>query len=121
MVESKPNCALIDNLSQAASDIYACATLLKYGLIRFLHSVLSLCSQKFLRGALTNGHEWIFIIIRVNQDAPGGKFKISPLLTLYVAQNAGGEDVQVDKFSADRITAVLSYWVSSNPDSGHLG
>ncbi|KAF9023498.1 hypothetical protein BDZ89DRAFT_1069869 [Hymenopellis radicata] len=95
VVEAKPTDArprLMDHISQAVSELYACATLLH---------------QKFLRGALTNGHDWVFIIVRLNEDAPGGRFKRSGSLTLRLDK----EGRAVTKYSADRIAAILSYWI----------
>ncbi|KAF9035395.1 hypothetical protein BDZ89DRAFT_1062174 [Hymenopellis radicata] len=74
VVEAKPTDArprLKDHISQAVSELYACATVLQ------------------MRGALTNGHDWVFIIVRLNEDAAGGNFKRSYPMSLWILEPFG--------------------------------
>ncbi|KAG1880994.1 hypothetical protein F4604DRAFT_1922615 [Suillus subluteus] len=50
-------------IAQAVTEMYACG--------RFLE-------QKILRGALTDGHRWIFLLMKLNDDYSGASYARSP-------------------------------------------
>ena len=67
--------------------------------------------KKVLRGAVTNGHQWIFILIKINDNYEGASFMDSELI-----QIAGPI---MNRFSKrmpniswpDLIAAILLHWV----------
>ena len=71
-------------------------------------SNLLLCLRKdTLRGALTNGHVWIFIIIVLNHDGKGAKYRwTSPIRFQW------GMPVQIRKPWPDVLAGILLHWVS---------
>jgi len=82
---------LTGHLPQAISEIYACAKSLK---------------KNILRGALTDGHAWIFIILVLNSDGNGAKYRSS--LPIYVGHP------QVIKPWPDVVAAILSHWIENS-------
>lgn len=82
---------LTGHLPQTISEIYACAKSLK---------------KNILRGALTDGHAWIFIILVLNSDGNGAKYRSS--LPIYVGHP------QVIKPWPDVVAAILSHWIENS-------
>lgn len=98
---------LTGHLPQTISELYACAKSLKWGplLALVLSSNPLLHPRKnILRGALTDGHAWIFIILVLNSDGNGAKYRSS--LPIYVGHP------HVIKPWPDVVAAILSHWVS---------
>ncbi|KAK0434304.1 hypothetical protein EV421DRAFT_1740954 [Armillaria borealis] len=71
--------------------------------------------EKFLRGALTDGHQWIFLILHLNSDGNGGTFKRSVTVHLSVSGLPGGPQ-EVAKPTADLIAGILSFWIEHSFD-----
>ena len=70
-----------------------------------------LISKDILRGALTNGREWIFLIVsRKNGD--GATYKESFVHTYDVLHTAKHSPPDIVKPKPDLIAGILSYWVS---------
>ncbi|TFY74734.1 hypothetical protein EWM64_g9278, partial [Hericium alpestre] len=86
---------LRSSVGQAVAEMYGTAKLLK---------------QNVLRGALTNGHEWIFLILNLNPDSEGGTFKRSLMMSLSISCDPSRPQVNMGKFSADQIAGILSFW-----------
>ena len=61
-------------------------------------------TQDIARGALTNGHEWISLIVYLQKDEDGGMYKQLFQLDFDMCQ----EKVQANP---DVIAGVLSHWV----------
>ena len=59
--------------------------------------------KKVLRGALTNGHEWIFLILQLNDDGASYKYSQKVQLTAHGSQSV---------YQPDLIAGILAYWVS---------
>ncbi|PBK67682.1 hypothetical protein ARMSODRAFT_1020214 [Armillaria solidipes] len=91
---------LRDHVAQAVAEMYGCAKLLK---------------KDFLRGALTDGHQWIFLILHLNSDGNGGSFKRSVTVHLSVSGLPGGPQ-EVAKPTADLIAGILSFWIEHSFD-----
>ncbi len=102
---------LRDHVAQAVAEMYACAKLLKYVYRGPLYSSLIFSRKEFLRGALTDGHQWIFLILHLNSDGNGGTFKRSVTVHLSVSR-LPGDLPEVAKPTADLIAGILSFWVS---------
>jgi hypothetical protein len=63
--------------------------------------------KTIIRGALTSGRDWIFIIVKLNNDYNGASYRQSNVIQL----NPTCDDYQ-PKNPTDLIAAILSYWVS---------
>ena len=61
--------------------------------------------KKVVRGALTNGHDWIFLLVILSDDYEGASFKQSDRIHQEFRQNW-----QVSW--PDLIAAILLHWVS---------
>ena len=49
--------------------------------------MLTFIRNKVVHGALTNGHDWIFLLIKLNDDYEGASYKYSVEIHLEVMQN----------------------------------
>jgi hypothetical protein len=69
--------------------------------------------KKILRGAPTNGRDWIFLLIKLNNYYDGASYKQSVVIrySLFGASGLGGQ-VAVNEPWPDLIAAILSHWVS---------
>ena len=61
-----------------------------------------------IRGALTNGHEWIFFLLKLNDDGNGGKYFQSKGIPLMTASR--GEEM-VSRETSSLIAAIIAHWV----------
>lgn len=68
--------------------------------------------KKVLRGALTNGRDWIFLLITLTDDYDGASYKQSAVVRLRTTESLDGQLVNPGPWP-DLIAAILSYWVSS--------
>jgi hypothetical protein len=109
VAEAKPyGLRLEEHRWQALAEMYGCAKSLKCVPGLWLSSPLTPPPSKdVLRGALTNGLQWMFLILKLNPGI-GGTFKYSgEPLGLYPEL-----EKNVFEGSADRIAGILSFWVS---------
>ncbi len=67
--------------------------------------------KKVLRGVLTNGHKWIFLLIKLNNDYDGASYQQSSVVQLYTTKDPNGLLVIHEPWP-DLIAAILSHWVS---------
>ncbi|KAF8332431.1 hypothetical protein F5887DRAFT_996797 [Amanita rubescens] len=79
-----------DHVPQAVCEMYACGKLLQ---------------KKVLRGALTNGRDWIFLLVQLDDNYDGASYKQSSVVQL---TTFGGQPV----FQPDLIAGILAYWAS---------
>jgi hypothetical protein len=68
-------------------------------------NVLQYHRKKVLCGALTNGHYWIFLLVKVNNNYDGASYKHSSVVQL---TTSGSQP----SFQPDLIAGILAYWVS---------
>src|SRR6266550_9061513 len=69
-------------------------------------------SKQVVRGALTNGREWIFLLVKLNDDRNGASFMQSDIIHLNTQQEKlSGPQVMIRPFP-DLIAGILSHWVS---------
>lgn len=74
------------------------------------------CSRKIVRGALTDGRKWIFLLLKVDEE-PGGTYYQSKEIAIVVAnERVSGE--RVSKQRCDVVAGILANWVS--PPLFHL-
>ena len=67
-------------------------------------------SKRILRDAVTNGHQWEFIILYLNEDRiGGGTYHTSPIIKIDVTRTY---PFQVISPGPDIIAGILAYWVS---------
>jgi hypothetical protein len=70
------------------------------------------CSKKLgknvIRGALTNGHIWIFLILRLNENAIGGRYFLSR--EIYLMENLV-EGSQVSEKACSFIAGIVAHWI----------
>ncbi len=77
-----------------------------------LYSILICCSRiDTLRGVLTDGHSWIFIIIMLNPNGNGAKFRCSSPIEF----QWGMPSEIIVKPWPDVLAGILLHWVSVGP------
>ena len=67
-----------------------------------------LSRKGILRGALTNGHEWIFLIFYLNENGIGGTYAKSPTIKIQVSDTY---PYRVISPGPDIVAGILAYWV----------
>jgi hypothetical protein len=73
--------------------------------------VLQYLRKKVLRGALTNGRNWIFLLVKFNDNYDGASYKQSSIVQLEQRRSIDGQ-VVIPKPWPDLIAAILVDWVS---------
>ena len=63
-----------------------------------------------MRGALTNGYEWLFIVVSFNPDGRGASYMISTRSYSAAPQDIGGDTV-IQGDQTDMIAGILAFWV----------
>ena len=74
---------------------------------RFL-TACSWYNVQIVRGAISNGREWAFILLRLNENGKGGTYEVSPPTAI-----AFGSDYpnHVTNCGPDIVAGVLAHWV----------
>jgi len=70
--------------------MYACAKQLK---------------KPIIRGVLTNGHDWIFLVLELNADGNGGEYLQSDEICVIE------RDKSVSEASCSLITGIIAHWL----------
>ncbi|KAF8723412.1 hypothetical protein AX14_009327 [Amanita brunnescens Koide BX004] len=95
-----PDQRLESHIPQALAELYACAK----------HQ-----EKRIIRGALTNGHEWIFFILKLDEGGNGGKYSQSTVIKLMQR----GES-EVSHEGSSLIAAIIADWIQHSHDEiGH--
>ncbi|KAJ6586217.1 hypothetical protein B0H10DRAFT_2095408, partial [Mycena sp. CBHHK59/15] len=89
VTEGKLGC-LDDHLPQAFTEMYEFAKTME---------------KDILRGALTNGHQWFFLILHLNQDGEGATYKQTLPFTILPSDNPA------EPVGPDLIAGILSSWI----------
>ncbi|EIN03534.1 hypothetical protein PUNSTDRAFT_139419 [Punctularia strigosozonata HHB-11173 SS5] len=84
-----PNQLLQHHVPQAVGEMLACARTAR---------------KPIIRGVLTNGHTWIFIILKLSDNGGGSYFQSKELLITGLSSRISGEAVSV-------ISAIISHWM----------
>jgi hypothetical protein len=66
--------------------------------------------KSHIRGALTNGYEWLFLVLSVNPNGKGATYRISDRSYSAAPQEAG-VDMVIPELSPDMIAGILASWV----------
>jgi len=83
-------------------------------------NVLQYLRKKVLHGALTNGRDWIFLLVKFNDNYDGAFYKQSFVVKYYTQPPVGlsrttespDRQVVIPKPWPDLIAGILVYWVS---------
>jgi len=73
--------------------------------------VLQYLRKKVLRGALTNGRDWIFLLVKLDDAYDGVSYKQSSVVQFWTTGSLDGQVVIPEPWP-DLITGILAYWVS---------
>jgi len=92
-----------DYVHQAVCEMYACGKLLQ---------------KQVVRGVLTNGHDWVFLLIKPNISYDGASYKQSAVIQLQTTENHDGQLVIPGPWP-DLIAAILLHWIQNG--SADLG
>jgi hypothetical protein len=122
--------AIIDNgpleghLPQVLLELIAWAKRLGYVTFLFILStpLTSSVSKSHIRGALTTGHKWHFVVVDLDTDGDGAKYWVSELIEWLKAANPFRRGLsrelsvesQSDESEPALIAGILSTWVSLN-------
>ncbi|TEB24583.1 hypothetical protein FA13DRAFT_1777814 [Coprinellus micaceus] len=94
--------SLENHVPQATCEMYACARTL---------------GKSTIRGALTNGHDWIFLVVRMDADGKGAAYAESDKVGLMVKARPDREDISFTFTST--IAGIIAHWIEhSNDDIG---
>ena len=63
---------------------------------------------KVVRGVMSNGYEWLFTILHLNENGRGGGYKVSEKIVINFAPDYPNH---VDGNEADIIASILAHWV----------
>ncbi|KAK7035416.1 hypothetical protein VNI00_011947 [Paramarasmius palmivorus] len=78
-----------------------------------VYSLLVKFGEKIGRGVLTDGHTWLFILVRVTEDGLGAQYNVgTAFVNTQVVRNVGRRLVKND--DAEVVAAVLASWVSGD-------
>ncbi|KAG2070800.1 hypothetical protein BDR04DRAFT_1118077 [Suillus decipiens] len=87
-----------NNFPQAVCEMYACGKYLQ---------------KKVVRGALTNGREWIFIFMKFNDNYDGASYQRSNIVKFDTVSNSDGQLVIPGSWP-DILAAILSHWIQNS-------
>jgi len=75
---------------------------------------LNFHSKQVVRGALTNGHEWIFLLVKFNNDRNGASFMKSCVINLDTYSDGKDGPQVMARPSPDLIAGILSHWMQNS-------
>jgi hypothetical protein len=103
---------LSEYVPQAVAELYAIARQLKCSIHHLNRAQLMLFDRcQHLRGGLSNGLEWIFILVSVNQHDDGATYQLTRKLVIDTVRD--GIFRKVHGQGPDEISGILAHWVSS--------
>ena len=79
-----------------------------FGPVMHPHFSQVLCSIGVTRGAISNGHEWGFILVKLNENGRGGGYKSSPEIGIDFERD---HPHRVMNRGPDIVAGVLAHWV----------
>ena len=65
-------------------------------------------SVKIVRGAISNGYEWAFALLQLNENGRGGRYKLAPKIAIDFERNYPNH---VMNHGPDIVAGVLAHWV----------
>ena len=78
------------------------------GFVIHIHSPQYPFREKIVRGAVSNGSEWEFIILRLNSNGRGGGYKVSPRIAIDLEPDYPNEAIPP---GPDILAGILAHWV----------
>ncbi len=78
-------------------------------LLAHISNVLLYLRKKILRGALTNGHDWIFLIVKLDDNYDGASYQQTSMVQL---PTVGSLTTFGNQPEPDLIAGILAHWVS---------
>ncbi|TDL20122.1 hypothetical protein BD410DRAFT_899713 [Rickenella mellea] len=69
-----------------------------------------LLQKRVVRGAVTNGRNWIFLLVKLNDGYSGGTFKQSSLVRCNIA-HSHDDGLEILQPGPDLIAAILTHWI----------
>jgi len=107
--------SLANHVPQAVSEMHACAK--KLGSAARSSALISYCSKlmpffrkRIICGALTQGQDWIFIVLRMNDDGFGAEYAESGVIGLMDRGLLGNSVVSLP--GCIMLAGIISYWAS---------
>ena len=79
----------------------------------FLCGTHTLLRKSHIRGALTTGHKWLFIVVDIDADGDGASYWISDVLEWRV-NSKGTFEFSTEEGNPALIAGILGSWVSMN-------
>lgn len=106
--------SLQDHVPQAVCEMYACAKTLRSVVcivrLSLSHKILR---KDVIRGALTDGQDWIFIILKMKPHGDGGVYAQSEELYLVVKLIPNRKEISRTMCSV--IAGIIAHWASDLP------
>lgn len=97
------NISLENHVPQAVCEIYACAKQL---------------GKNIIRGAVTDGHNWIFLVLKMDPNGDGAIYAQSLQRTRLMTVVPPGDE-EISRTMCDVIAGIIGYWIEhSNEDIG---
>ncbi|KAF8804113.1 hypothetical protein BYT27DRAFT_7108337 [Phlegmacium glaucopus] len=97
------NLSLEDHVPQAVCGMYTCAKQL---------------GKNIVRGAVTDGHNWIFLVLKMNLNGDGAIYAQSLQRTRLMTVVPPGNE-EISRTMCDVIAGIIAYWIEhSNEDIG---
>ncbi|KIJ98357.1 hypothetical protein K443DRAFT_123702 [Laccaria amethystina LaAM-08-1] len=107
VVETKDrDVRLDDHIPQVWMQLYAAAKKLKCG----SNPHFLILRKSYIRGTLTNGYEWLFLVLSVNPNGKGASYRIS-YRSYSAAPQEAGVDMTIPEMSPDMIAGILASWI----------
>lgn len=78
-----------------------------------MHACGKYLQKKIIRGALTNGREWIFILIKFNDNYDGASHQRSNIVKFDIVSDSDGQ-LEIPGSWHDTIAAILSQWIQNS-------
>ncbi|KAF8327639.1 hypothetical protein F5887DRAFT_1083685 [Amanita rubescens] len=97
------NISLENHVPQAVCEMYACAKQLE---------------KNIIRGAVTDGHNWIFLVLKMESNGDGAIYAQSLQRTRLMTVVPPGDE-EISRTMCDVIAGIIGYWIEhSNEDIG---
>lgn len=111
VAEGKPG-IITDDIPQVIAEMHARAKLLKYGAIHITNELYLLKSHRQIvfQGALTDGFQWVFVILYLNNDGSGATYRYSGIIDVYYKFPQLGHGFP-GEHGPDVIAGMVLYWV----------
>jgi len=92
-----PDVKFCDHVPQVLLQLYVAAPQLK---------------KTHIRGTLTNGHEWLFLVLNVNSNGKGASYRISDRkFSIAPHDNGVNVDLVISDRGSDLIAGILASWI----------